>query len=89
MLQSSPLPLWRDKVMEDKGQERMKLEFIPPRIEDDVIVVAPPNEVEDQGIDKWRNCLVGHFLDKRTSYRAVNSIVMRIWKRFGIRAVSE
>ncbi|KAF7146369.1 hypothetical protein RHSIM_Rhsim04G0136500 [Rhododendron simsii] len=87
MHQSNPLPLWRDKVTVDNGQERMRLEFIPPHIEDDVIVVAPPIAVEEQGIDKWRNCLVGHFLDKKMSYRAVNSIVMRIWERFGIRAV--
>lgn len=81
-------PSWKAKMMEDQqGQGRLKLEFIPPCIEDDVIVVSPPIEVEEQGIDRWRNCLVGHFLDKKLPYRAVRSIVMRIWKRFGIKDV--
>ncbi|KAH7856700.1 hypothetical protein Vadar_004444 [Vaccinium darrowii] len=45
-------------------------------------------EVEELGISKWKNCLVGHFLDKKLPFPVVHSIAMKIWKKFGLCDVS-
>lgn len=62
----------------------MKLEYIPPVILNDRVVVSPPKDVEEFGQSKWRRCIVGHFLDKKLSFTAVRNIAMRIWEKFGI-----
>ncbi|KAI8567605.1 hypothetical protein RHMOL_Rhmol02G0134500 [Rhododendron molle] len=66
---------------------RMKLEYIPPSIVNDRIVVSPPVEVEELGHPKWQRCIVGHFLDKKLAFAAVQHIAMKIWAKFGIREV--
>lgn len=43
-----------------------------------------PQEVKVKGIDKWKNCIVGHFVDKKLSFLSVQSIACRIWEKFGI-----
>lgn len=74
---------WKDKVGCDTV-ERVNLEFIPPQVVNDRIVVSPPVEVEEQGLDRWKYCIVGHFLDKRLPFKTVKNIIMNIWARFGI-----
>lgn len=66
---------------------RMKLEYIPPSIVNDRIVVSPSVEVEELGHPKWQRCIVGHFLDKKLAFTAVQHIAMKIWAKFGIREV--
>lgn len=64
--------------------ERMQLEYIPPVILNDRVVVSPPEDVERLGQSKWQRCIVGHFLDKKLAFTAVSSIAMRIWAKFAI-----
>ncbi|KAI8555172.1 hypothetical protein RHMOL_Rhmol05G0154200 [Rhododendron molle] len=66
---------------------RTKLEYIPPSIVNDRIVVSPSVEVEELGHPKWQRCIVGHFLDKKLAFAAVQHIAMKIWAKFGIREV--
>ncbi|KAI8535795.1 hypothetical protein RHMOL_Rhmol10G0201800 [Rhododendron molle] len=67
--------------------EKMKLEYIPPVVLNDRVVVSPPADVEALGQSKWEKCIVGHFLDKRLGFSGVKTIAMNIWERFGIRDV--
>ncbi|KAI8550471.1 hypothetical protein RHMOL_Rhmol06G0109100 [Rhododendron molle] len=67
--------------------EKMKLEYIPPVVLNDRVVVSPPANVEALGQSKWEKCIVGHFLDKRLGFSGVRTIAMNIWERFGIRDV--
>lgn len=57
---------WKDKVTVNSGDHRrLNLEFIPPLVLEDRVLVSPPPEVEELGLAKWKNCIVGHFLDKK------------------------
>ncbi|KAF7126741.1 hypothetical protein RHSIM_Rhsim11G0147600 [Rhododendron simsii] len=66
---------------------KMKLDYIPPGIVNDRVVVSPPEDVELLGQSKWKRCVVGHFLDKKLGFTAVRNIAMRIWEKCGIREV--
>ncbi|KAI8570411.1 hypothetical protein RHMOL_Rhmol01G0032000 [Rhododendron molle] len=79
----SPRGAWNDKVG-DNSVGRVNLEFIPPQVINDRIAVSPPAEVEEQGLGRWKNCLVGYFLDKKVPFQMVRSINMKIWDKFGI-----
>ena len=46
---------------------------------DGKIVVKPPEEAVMEGIDMWKGCLVGQFLDKRLPYPVVRSLVNKLW----------
>ncbi|KAG5552180.1 hypothetical protein RHGRI_010315 [Rhododendron griersonianum] len=63
---------------------RMALAYHPPQIRGSRLVVCPPIEVEECGAERWSDCLVGYFLDKKVSFHLVDNIVKRIWKKFGI-----
>lgn len=79
---------WKDQLFRPvENQGRMALEFIPPMVLADRIVVSPPPEVEALGKEKWKCCLVGHFLDKNLPFPVVRSIAMKIWKKSGLRDV--
>lgn len=80
---------WKDLVVGTTGAPgRLNLEFFPPVILNNKVVVSPSVKVEELGIPKWKNCLVGHFLDKKLSFPVVRSIAMKIWKKFGLCDVS-
>ena len=46
---------------------------------DGKLVVKPPAEVVVEGIDMWKRCLVGQFLDKRLPFPVVRSLVDKLW----------
>lgn len=39
------------------------------------------------GIDKWKNNLVGYFLNKKLPFYVVRTIAMRIWGKLGLQEV--
>ncbi|KAF7124111.1 hypothetical protein RHSIM_Rhsim12G0084200 [Rhododendron simsii] len=93
-------PSWKSVVVSDKNVSgvvdkesstpnagRMKLEFFPPTVENNRIVVSPSEQIEQLGQSKWEKCIVGHFLDKKLGFTAVRNIAMNIWDKFGIREV--
>ena len=55
------------------------LQFYKPHRVDGKMVVRPPVEVVNEGIDLWKGCLVGQFLDKRLPFPVVRSLVNRLW----------
>ena len=55
------------------------LQFYKPHSADGKIIARPPAEVVNEGIDMWKGCLVGQFLDKRLPFPVVRSLVNRLW----------
>ena len=55
------------------------LQFYRPHCADGKLVAKPPVEAVDEGIDMWKGCLVGQFLDKRLPFPVVRSLVNRLW----------
>lgn len=43
-----------------------------------------PSAVELQGALKWKDCLVGHFVDKKIPFLAVRSVAFRKWADYGL-----
>lgn len=57
---------WRDKVAPPGvTKSRMQLQYFPPMVDGERVRVSPPSVVELQGVEKWKDCLVGHFVDKK------------------------
>ncbi|KAI8560536.1 hypothetical protein RHMOL_Rhmol04G0264500 [Rhododendron molle] len=70
---------WKDKVSPPSvSHTRMNLQFFPPVVEGERIRVSSPKEVELQGAMKWKDCLVGHFVDKKLPFLTVKSIATNI-----------
>ena len=55
------------------------LHFHKPHCADGKIVARPPAEVVNEGIEMWKGCLVGQFLDKRLPFPVVRSLINRLW----------
>ena len=52
------------------------------------LVAKPPVEAVNEGIDMWKGCLVGQFLDKRLPFPVVRSLVNRLWGKKEIPDIS-
>ncbi|KAI8560558.1 hypothetical protein RHMOL_Rhmol04G0267000 [Rhododendron molle] len=57
----------------------MTFQYFPPTVEGDRITVSPPSAVEVQGAEIWKDCLVGHFVDKKIPFLAVRSVAFKRW----------
>ncbi|KAF7154743.1 hypothetical protein RHSIM_Rhsim01G0053400 [Rhododendron simsii] len=77
------LTSWKDKVV-NTSAPRMDLQFFAPSVVNEKIVVRPPEEVVTLGIEKWKDCVVSHFIDRKLSFNAVKSIVEKVWAKFGL-----
>ena len=55
------------------------LQFYMPNCADGKLVAKPPVEAVNEGIDMWKGCLVGQFLDKRLPFPVVRSLINRLW----------
>ncbi|KAG5548392.1 hypothetical protein RHGRI_013920 [Rhododendron griersonianum] len=81
----APLPVsWKDKVAVDTSAPRMALQFFAPSIINEKVVVQPPEEVVTLGTEKWKDCVVGYFIDRRLPFKTVKDIAERIWAKFGL-----
>ncbi|KAF7154330.1 hypothetical protein RHSIM_Rhsim01G0145600 [Rhododendron simsii] len=79
---------WKDKVSPPSvSHSRMKLQFFPPAVEGETIRVPPPQHVEILGAEQWKNCIVGHFVDKKLPFLSVRSIAFNNWGKFGLKEV--
>jgi hypothetical protein len=67
----------------NSGQSMGNLHYFPPVKTDGRIYVSPPEEDVEQGIAKWKACLVGQFLDKPLPFFLVKKSVTSMWKQFG------
>ncbi|MBT1617621.1 hypothetical protein, partial [Klebsiella pneumoniae] len=52
--------------------------FEPSRLNGDVIV-SPPSEVVLEGVEQWKDCLVGQFIDRRIPFPVVCATVDKLW----------
>lgn len=48
------------------------------------ITVKPPPEIALKGIDIWKNCLVGQFIDKKPPFSFLRSTIERLWGRMEV-----
>ena len=55
------------------------LQFYEPHYADGKLVAKPPVEAVNEGIDMWKGCLVGQFLDRQLPFLVVRSLVNRLW----------
>lgn len=79
---------WKDKVVPPgEAHSRMNLTDFPPEMDGEQVRVSPPKHVETQGSEKWKNCIVGHFVDKKFPFLSVQSIALRIGAKYGIKDV--
>ncbi|GAV59562.1 DUF4283 domain-containing protein [Cephalotus follicularis] len=60
-----------------------RLSFHEPKVENGVCVVEPSDEVFELGVKKWSNALVGYFVGKRISFKAVKEQLEKKWKKWG------
>ncbi|KAG5560701.1 hypothetical protein RHGRI_003888 [Rhododendron griersonianum] len=81
---ASVMTSWKDRVVVNSSAPRMDLQYFAPTVVNEKIVVQPPEEVVPLGIEKWKDCVVGYFLDKKLSFNAVKSIAEKVWAKFGL-----
>ncbi|KAI8559361.1 hypothetical protein RHMOL_Rhmol04G0167200 [Rhododendron molle] len=63
-----------DRVVVNSSAPHMDLQYFAPTVENEKIVVQPPEEVVSLGIEKWKDCVAGFFFfrfDKAGAFRAV------------------
>ena len=65
-----------------------QLQFFKPHMANGKLVAKPPVEAVNEGIDMWKGCLVGQFLDKRLPFPVVRSLVNRLWGKNEIPDIS-
>lgn len=77
---------WKDKVVGDGdvSAPRMVLQYYAPSVVNEKVVVQPPEEVVSLGNEKWKDCVVGHFIDRNMAFKSVRFIAERIWAKFGL-----
>ncbi|KAF7113433.1 hypothetical protein RHSIM_RhsimUnG0127000 [Rhododendron simsii] len=78
------LASWKDKVVVNTSAPHMDLQFFAPSVVNEKIVVQPPEEVVTLGTEKWKYCVVGHFIDRKLSFNAVKTIAEKVWAKFGL-----
>ena len=62
----------------------MKLQFFEPKMENNRIVVHPPEEIGRQGCLEWQNCLVGYFIEKKLPFTTVSYLAHKMWDSLGL-----
>ncbi|KAG5566597.1 hypothetical protein RHGRI_002227 [Rhododendron griersonianum] len=79
---------WKDKVSPPgETHARMNLCYFPPDVDGEKVRVSPPKHVKILGSVKWKNCIVGHFVDKKLAFLVVQSIAVNAWGKFGLKTV--
>ncbi|KAF7152803.1 hypothetical protein RHSIM_Rhsim01G0069100 [Rhododendron simsii] len=79
---------WKDIVSPiTDGHKRMDLQFFPPQMDGEKVTVSPPKSVELLGAERWKDCIVGHFVDKKLPYLMVRSFAFNRWGKFGLKDV--
>ena len=78
MTNDPPIKSWKSLVS-TPVKTGGPLQFYMPHCTDGKIIAKPPVEAVNEGIDMWKGCLVGQFLDKRLPFPVVRSLVNRLW----------
>ena len=67
MANGPPVKSWKSMVS-IPVKSGSPLQFYRPHCDNGKLVAKPPAEAVNEGIDMWKGCLVGQFLDKRLSF---------------------
>ena len=78
MANGPPVKSWKSLVS-IPVKSGSPLQFYRPHCANGKLVAKPPTEAVNEGIDMWKGCLVGQFLDKRLPFPVVRSLVNRLW----------
>lgn len=79
---------WKDKVSPPgETHARMNLRYFPPDVDGEKVRVSPPKHVEILGSVKWKNCIVGQYVDQKLAFLVVQSIAVNAWGKFGPKTV--
>ncbi|GMP97031.1 hypothetical protein CsSME_00045439 [Camellia sinensis var. sinensis] len=66
-------------------RSEVKLQYFPPKVDNDKIVVKmPPVSL----LAKWEACLVGYFIDKRLPYTLIKNSAFNMWHNKGLLEVN-
>ena len=87
MTNDPPIKSWKSLVS-TPVKTGGPLQFYMPHCTDGKIIAKPPVEAVNEGIDMWKGCLVGQFLDKRLPFPVVRSLVNRLWGKREIPDIS-
>ena len=78
MANGPPVKSWKSLVS-IPVKSGSPLQFYRPHCANGKLVAKSPAEAVNEGIDMWKGCLVGQFLDKRLPFPVVRSLVNRLW----------
>jgi hypothetical protein len=59
------------------------LEFFEPKKVGGRTFITPPDEAVEEGISRWRSCLVGQLMDKSLPYFLVKKVAASMWRKYG------
>lgn len=81
-------PSWKDKVAPpSEGNKRMDLQFFSPMVKGGGVRISPPKSLEILRDKRWKDCIVGHFVDKKLHFLTVRSIASKIWSKYDLNDV--
>ena len=78
MVNGPPVKYWKS-LASIPVKSGSPLQFYRPHCADGKLITKPPAEAVNEGIDMWKGCLVGQFLDKHLPFPVVRSLVNRLW----------
>ena len=74
----APVKSWKN-LFSVPTKSNGQLQYSKPQRTDGKFVVKAPEESVMEGIDMWKGCLVGQFLDKKLPFPVVRSLVNKLW----------
>ncbi|KAF7144208.1 hypothetical protein RHSIM_Rhsim05G0102800 [Rhododendron simsii] len=63
---------------------RMNLHYCPPAVVNNDLHVNIRESVASAGVDRWKDWVVGYFVDRKLHFTAVKTISHKIWDQFGL-----
>lgn len=79
---SSPTKIWSDVLKSSPPVANVKFEYCPPK--EGSKLVDPPDEILQEGLDKFKLCIIGVFTKGTLSFGAVNEIAHKLWSKRGL-----
>ena len=55
------------------------MQFFPPKHENGKVIVVPPSEIYDEGVDCWKNALVGQFIGRAPNFSLFQRMAKTLW----------
>ncbi|KAI8572963.1 hypothetical protein RHMOL_Rhmol01G0242000 [Rhododendron molle] len=76
---------WKDMVAPVNPLiSSMNLHYYPPAVVNNDLHVTIPESVASAGVDRWKDWVVGYFVDRKLHFTAVETIAHKIWDQFGL-----